>query len=343
MRVGIDVSQIIDGTGVSHYTLSLFNNLDKKVMIPFAFTLTQSDKIKTSIPSTKIIPIGRRHTNLLWNKLHLNIDLLIRNVDLLHTSDWTEPKTKVVKVTTIHDLTPFLFPNLTPPEIVKVHTQKMYWAVLECSKFLCVSKSTANDLMRIFNIPSKKIEIIYESASENLINLTPVKRQEKEYILAMGSKQPRKNIERLIKSYKKYKYQYKLPDKLVITGENNLSTDDQNIEFTGYVSDQELANLMYNSSVFVYPSLYEGFGQPILEAFHFKTPVVTSNTSSLPEAAGDAAILIDPLSEESIAKGIKSALVDRENLIKAGQKQLKNFSWEKAGSATMEVYKSLCS
>lgn len=342
MKIGLDVSQIVDGSGVSHYTVSLFNNLEKEIITPFAFTLKQSKKIKDLIPSTKIIPIGRKHTHLLWNKLHLNADPLIGKVDVLHTSDWTEPRSKAVKITTIHDLTPFLYPEYTSPEIVEVHTKKMFWALKECTKFICVSKATASDLMKKFSVSSKKIEIIYEAGSENLINITPVKTDQGNYVLAMGSRQPRKNINRLINAYKKFKIEYKLPEKLIITGESDINVNEEDVTFTGYVTDSELANLMFNSSVFVYPSIYEGFGQPVLEAFHFKTPVVTSNTSSLPEVAGDAAILIDPFSEESIARGISEALKNRSELVNLGTKQLKKFSWKNTGSATMSIYKSLC-
>lgn len=340
MKVAFDLSQIVDGTGVSNYTIDLVSHLPKEIISGFAFSLTKGNLIHSYFPDTKIIPIGRKHTDLFWNRMHLKIDPLIGKFDILHTSDWVEPNSSRPKVTTVHDLSPIIFPELTSPEIVKVHTRKLNLVSKESSKIICVSNSTAMDLMKIYKIPESKIEVVYQGLSTKmLLNPNPVKYNN--YILAMGSKQPRKNIAKLISSFKKYKSEFSLPEKLIITGESDIISNDPDIIVTGYVSDQELADLFASSSVFVYPSLYEGFGQPLLTAFHFKTPVVSGKNSSIPEVVGDAGILVDVTSELEIAQGIKDALLESKSLVKKGTSQLKKFTWTSAAENTLKIYNSL--
>lgn len=342
MQVGIDVSQVIYGTGVSDYTLSLLGSLPPETMVPVGFSLRRASEIKALLPAAATYPLPPRLLDILWNHLHLlPAETFFGSVDVLHASDWTQPPAHCPVVTTIHDLAPFLYPRLTDPAIISVHKAKMAWAVKECSCFICVSQNTARDLQKIFNIPGSKITVIYEALPAKSL-LTPGQSPYHDYLLAMGSRQKRKNIPRLVSAYLRYKSQLHLPEKLVITGENILSSSDPSVIFTGFVSDQELVNLMASARAFIYPSLYEGFGQPVLEGFYHRVPVVAGNTSSLPEVAGNAAVLVDPASEEAIAAGIALALKDRSRLVAAGLKQLAKFSWDQAAAATLAAYKSLC-
>lgn len=340
MKVAIDLSQIVDGTGVSNYTIDMVNHLPKEIIKGFAFSMTKASLIHGYFPEARVLPIGRKHTDLLWNRLHLNIDPFIGDFDILHTSDWIEPKSSKPKVTTVHDLSPVLFPELTSPEIVEVHKRKLLLVSKESAKIICVSNNTAQDLMNLYKIPESKIEVVYQGMSTKmLLKPNPVKFSN--YILAMGSRQPRKNISKLISSYKKFKSSHSLPGKLIITGETTLVSDDPDIIITGYISDQELVDLFASSSVFVYPSLYEGFGQPILSAFHFETPVVAGNNSSISEVVGNAGVLVDVGSELEIAEGIKEAIKHSKSLINKGLIQLKKFNWESSAEQTIKIYNSL--
>lgn len=326
MKIGFDVSPIIYGTGVSNYIHDLVNHLPEQNLVLFGSSFRRQSDIQNIFPRCKTFPFPPTFLDLLWNRLHvLPVESLIGQIDIFHSSDWVQPPSKAKKVTTVHDLSPFLYPQELDPKIVAVHARRMYWVVKECDAIICVSQNTAQDMRRLFPETSSRLVIIPEALPSHLL-LKSEKLNLGKYVVTIGARQPRKNIARLKEACKL------LGQKLIIIGEGG---------DLGHVSDQELVNYLSNASVFVYPSIYEGFGLPILEAFHFKVPVACSNTSSLPEVAGEAAAYFDPLSEKSIAEGIVQASQDRAKLIVAGTRQLSKFSWEKTVQKTMEVYKSL--
>ena len=170
-----------------------------------------------------------------------------------------------------------------------------------------------------------------------------------DYLLYVGTLQPRKNLVRAIEAFGLLKRDSTL--KFVIAGKKGWLYDEifekvkeLNLEneviFTGYVPDEDLPELYKNAKAFIFVSLYEGFGLPVLEAMSYGIPVLTSNTSSLPEVAGDAALLVDPENTEEIAKGMERLLTDeklRQQLISKGKEQIKKFSWEKAAKETLQV------
>ena len=171
----------------------------------------------------------------------------------------------------------------------------------------------------------------------------------KNYILALGSLEPRKNIERLLKAWTNIQQQLPNDIWLVLAGAKGKETIFRKVSFeglpprvhlTGYVDDQYLPSLLAGASLFVYPSLYEGFGLPPLEAMACGTPVLTSNTTSLPEVTGDAALLVNPHDTKAIANGIQLIVEDstlRKHLISKGLERAKLFSWEKAAEKTWQV------
>ncbi|MEK7101475.1 MAG: glycosyltransferase family 1 protein [Patescibacteria group bacterium] len=323
MKVGIDISSIIYGTGVSNYTQELVNHLEPLL----------GKDLKTFRFSRYPLAI----MEFLWNRLHiLNAETFTGNIDVYHSSDWIQAPSKAKKVTTIHDLSPFLYPSEVDPKIVDVHTAKMKWSVKECDAFICVSQNTASDLRRLFNIHPDKIHVIFE-AMPTRHKLIPQITKYTNCIMAVGARQARKNIDRLIKACQM------LNQKLIIVGEkpSNSQITNNQVIYTGYISDQDFVNYMAGASAFIYPSIYEGFGMPILEAFYHKVPVACSNTSSFPEVAGSAAVYFDPYNEEHIAKAISEAIKNKEKLVELGTRQLSKFSWEKCAKETLEVYKSL--
>ncbi len=220
------------------------------------------------------------------------------------------------------------------------------FAVRRAKKVIAVSQSTKSDLMRLLRVPGRKVEVVYEAAAKR----TPPKKYsvERPYILFVGMLEPRKNIPRLLEAFAR------LPDAydLIIVGKKGWKFDQVfathnrlslrgRVHFEGYASDTRLAQLYANASVFVYPSLYEGFGLPVLEAMQAGCPVITSNISSLPEVAGDAAILVDPYSVKSITDALYTVLSNKSlqrDLIIKGKKQAKKFSWKKAAKETLEVF-----
>lgn len=334
MKIGFDVSQSIYGTGVSDYTIELARHLP---VLQFGYSLRRQSELKQLFPNARISPFPPTAMHYLWNKLHiLSVENLTGPIDIYHSSDWAQAPSKSKKVTTIHDLAPFLYPSETSAQIVAVHTARMRWVAKECDKIICVSQNTANDMINLFPQTQSRLVVIPEALpSRFLLNPEPLNLGS--YILAIGARQPRKNIPRLISAFIKYRPS----QKLIIVGEHNSISSDPSVIFTGYISDQKLVNYLANAKCFVHPSLYEGFGLPILGAFHHNVPVACSNTSSLPEVAGDAAAFFDPLDEESIANSVANAIKNRKKLVDLGSQQLKKFSWPKAAEETMKVYNSL--
>lgn len=345
MKIAIDITQIIYGTGVSMYTRELVTHLlkiDKKnSYLLFGGSLRRSEELKKY--TENVLPFSPTIADFIWNKLHIfGIERFIGPIDVLHTSDWSEPPSKAFKVTTVHDLAPINFPQETPRKVVDVHKRKLYWVIKEVDRIIVPTFATKADLIK-FGADEKKIRVIYEGvgnifkkAAKAEIEATKKKYEiHDDYIMSVGVGE-RKNTKKIIEGYQKSKKDFKL---VIIGGNRPLNTDARGIIRTGYVSDNDLVNLYSGARALVYPSLSEGFGLPILQAFACECPVVTSDLGSMKEIAGKAAVLVDPYDVNSIAQGINKAVDSPKTLSKLGLKHVKNFSWEKCARETLEVYK----
>lgn len=349
-KVAIDISQVVYGTGVSIYTKNLLENLlkiDKENQyILFAGTLRRKREILNLFPTSRVFPFPPKLADFVWNKLHVfNVENFVGKVDVFHSSDWTQPPSRAFKVTTIHDLIPLKFPKMLHKQIVEAHKYRLSWVEREVDRIIVPSTSTKNDLLEL-GIDSKRIRVIYEAASVKIAKKEEVERVRRkfringDYLLAVASAFY-KNTENVIKAFDLASAGKNL--KLVIIGRqsNTQIKQRRRLRLTGFVNGDEYAALMTGAKAFVFPSLYEGFGITILDAFSCKTPVVTSNTSSMPEIAGDAAVLVDPYDIHSIADGIEKVLRGRKGLIDKGLKRVKEFSWKKAAEETLKVYKEV--
>lgn len=356
MKIAIDLSSIIYDTGVSHYQENLVKNLlridNQNEYILYGGSFRQIKNLGsriadliTGLPNAvaKVFPIPPRLADIIWNKLHiLPIEKLIGQVDLIHTSDWTEPPSSIKKVTTIHDLVPLFLPKFTPKIIVETHKARLAWVTKESEKIIVPSLSTANDLISL-GVNENKVKVIYESPNHNKATNKEVDRVRMkygihdDYIISIGAN-PRKNIPRSIEAFHLSKSGKNL--KYMIVGNNisGITSDHKGVRFLGHVPEKDMSGLITGAKIEVFVSLYEGFGIPILDAFNCEVPVVTSNISSMPEAAGGAAILVDPYNVNSIADGIEEALKKPKTLIDKGLKRVKDFSWEKTAKETLNVY-----
>jgi len=339
MKVAIDISQIVYGTGVSVYTRELITQLSKTdglKLVLFAGTLRRRSEFKKY--KAKIFPISPSIADLIWNRLHiLPIEKLIGNVDVVHTSDWSEPPSKLPKVTTVHDLAPVFYKEETDALVASVHKRRLEWVKKESDAIVVPSKSTKEDLVNL-GFEDKKIHVIYEALSSNFKISKSKPIINGKYILSVGTAK-RKNISKIAKAYKKVKAKLDL-DKYVVVGQKP-ENPIEGVEYIGKVSDSDIQNLYTHAECLVYASKYEGFGLPILEAFASRLPVVTSNKSSMPEVAGNAAVLVDPKKIDDISNGIVEAIRNKKLLVKLGVKRLKKFSWEKNAEQTAKIYKSL--
>jgi len=368
MKIAIDVSQIVYGTGVSVYTRNLVEELIKlnkatgeNEYVLFGGSFRQIKnlklKIKQSLPlhgknfqgsyTSGIFPLPPMALDMLWNRLHwLPIESFVGRVDVYHSSDWAQAPSKAFKVTTIHDFAPFKFERETHPRIVAVHKRRLRWVRQEVDKIIVPSRATKNDAVR-YGFDEKKLVVIAEAAGEEFYRrdkkeVSRVKSKlgiEGEYVLFVGTA-ARKNLKRALLAFKKLRQKNK---KLVVVGDASHNIDDEKAFFVGRVSDDELAALYSGAALLLYPSLYEGFGLTILEAFSCGCPVVCSNVSSLPEVAGEAAVLVDPSSIDAIAKGIRKALEGRDSLIKKGHARARLFSWQTTARETLKVYEEALS
>lgn len=379
MIIGIDVSSIPYGTGVSNYTLNLVNSLikiDKKNTYKFFFSslrlpLPKEIESLKNIPNIKIYHFKFPPTflEILWNRIHIcPIEWFIGKCDIFHTSDWTQPPViKAKTITTVHDLTPFTNPEWHRQKVISAHKNKMFWAVKKCFLFICVSENTKKDLLNLFpKIDPKKITVIFEAAENKYDkflklskNIQEKKKQniKKQYglnnfILAQGTREPRKNLNRLIEAFNVFKQ--KNPNnktELAIAGKYGWGEDIKHlktpfIKVLGFIPEKDMVSLHASALCLVYPSLYEGFGLPLVKSMKVGVPIITSDISSMPEIVESAAILVDPLSIDSIEKAIEKIIKVsslRKKLSEKGIAQAKKFSWIKTAKYTLEIYERLSS
>jgi len=344
MKVGIDVSPVIYGTGVSDYTLELVRYLPRHILVPVGFSLRRRHEFARILPGTTTYPIPPTALHFLWNKLHVyNFENFAPgNIDIYHSSDWAQAPDSNPKITTVHDLAPLVYPSETDSGVVAAHRARLGWVARECDRIICVSSSTQADLHRLYPATKNRTIVIPEALPSRFL-LRPRPRDTQPFLLAIGARQPRKNILRLISAFTKFQAKYCLPPKLVIVGESVHSGEiHPGIHFTGYLSNQELVDRLAGAAALVYPSLYEGFGLPILGAWHHRIPVACSDIPAFRETADRAAIYFNPLDEEAIASGVAQAVKSRTKLVKLGASQLGKYSWDHTAATTLQVYTSVC-
>lgn len=371
MKIGIDVTQVIYGTGVSSYTKNLCQNLlkidDKNEYILFGGALRGYPKLKEFARefghypnvSFKFVPIPNTILEFLQNRLRLlPIEKFIGNIDIFHSSDWTQPKIKsgnTKKITTVHDMVPYLFEKSVHPKIVSAYRRRLNLVKKEIDLILADSYTTKVDLVKFLQIPQDKIKVVYLAPGKNFKNESEEKikvalekyKIKKPYILSVATQEPRKNIQKLLDAFEQI--QKRIPDlQLVLTGKYGWGPglrSAENVVWTGYVPDEDLVALYSGCRVFVYPSLYEGFGLPVIEAMACGAPVVTSNNSSMAEIAKNAAILIDPRSHTQLTRAIEMVLdLNLENyqkMVQASLKRAGEYTWEKTARQTLDAYNML--
>lgn len=357
MRIAIDVSQIVYGTGVSVYTRELTKALlkfdRKNEYLLYAGSLRMRRYVSEFYNSLEgnftgvVYPIPPTLSDLLWNKLRFfKINKLIGKIDVLHSSDWTQPPTDAKKITTIHDLSPMKFPEETPKRIRDVHMRKLDLVRQEVDRIIVPSRATKEDLVNDLGFSENKIDVIPEAPAKEYrpqerkkVDQVKTKyRIHDKYILVVGTGE-RKNISRVLAVFDQVRH---LEDyQLVVVGNLNSQHGVRGVLSLGRVPGFFMPALYAGAEMLFYPSLYEGFGLPILEAMACGTPVVTSNVSSMPEVAGQAAILVDPLDENDMANGIKRLVEKKQLYIERGKKRAAKFTWENAARQTLDVYSSL--
>ncbi len=306
-----------------------------------------------------------RLSALLAHFARLSQDRLFPGVDIFHATDHLLPRFfRIKSVFTLHDLI-FLFHPETHKPLNRWFLALMMPRFLRAADaIIAVSECTKRDAVRHYGIPEEKITVIYEGVSPRFRPADPetVRAVRAKYglperfILYVGTIEPRKNLTALLEAYAALlSRNTRYAARLVIVGKKGWLYEgffrrlrelglEERVHFTGYVPDEDLPALYSAATLFVFPSLYEGFGLPVLEAMACGTPVVCSGTSSLPEVAGDAALLVDPTDIPALAAAMERALTDealRASLRARGLERARRFTWEEAARQTITIYRSV--
>lgn len=373
MRVAIDARVVSSGrSGIGEYTYQLLRHfpvIDKELeyfLFLKSFSIEEK-RIKELFSGFNIEKVsshdGGKFLNFIKTHGELPVRLLFLKPDIFHSPGPIAPLIKTCRtVLTIHDLS-----------FLKVHGifdkfQNTYYKTFvpyiarKVDKIITVSNNAARDIVELLHIPEEKVRVIYNGVDERFSSERSSEKEHvlkkrfglNDYILFLGVLEPRKNVSCLIRAYSALSSDLS-HYKLVIAGGHGWLYEDiyslvkerslQNrVIFTGRVSDEDLPDLYRGASLFVYPSLMEGFGIPPLEAMACGIPVIASNTSSFPEVLSDAALLINPLNEEEITSAMTDILTDKnlcKTMIDKGLKRASLFSWKESARRTLELYREL--
>jgi glycosyltransferase involved in cell wall biosynthesis len=367
MRVAIDARKLHD-YGIGTYVRNLVGEL-AKLDGPHDYSLIcrQDDANYVRSLGPRFQPIVERAGNYsLLEQLSVPFALKSANIDLFHAPHYVmSPLTRCPTVVTIHDCIHLRFPQYLPNRRAHLYARVMMtMAAKRAKKILTVSHASKEDIQRYLKVPASKIEVVYNALDERFAAAPPedkVARVRERYqlrspfMLYAGNIKPHKNVDRLIEAFAILRRQRSDDLKLLIIGDELSKYPNlrrlvhrhqlhQHVRFLGFVSDALLGVLYRIATAFVFPSLYEGFGLPPLEAMASGTPVITSNVSSLPEVVGDAALLIDPMDSGALADAMRRVLEDpalRADLIRRGCDRVKSFSWARSVARTLEVYEEV--
>ncbi|MCX7996722.1 MAG: glycosyltransferase family 4 protein [Patescibacteria group bacterium] len=357
MTIGIDISQIVyTGTGVARFTDGLVREILRDGrghhwhFVYYAFRRQPDPALIGAIRSAgygvTAIPLPPTIMEIAWNRLRIPaVTALVPGLDWFLTSDWTEPPAACRKATIVHDLVFKRYPETVNTKIRAVMKRRLALVAHESDIIFCDSETTRTDLHKHYTITPEKTIVNFPGLTPlpepkqsleavlKAYNLTPP------YYLAVGKREPRKNLERLVAAYEKLDPVNGPPGsrstQLVIAGDNGWGKEQVNlppdIHFLGFVPDEDLTALYRGSLGLVFPSLYEGFGYPAVEAMSLGVPVALSDTSSLAEIGANIALKFDPYSVDAIADALRQLQdpIIRKRLATAGPKRAAEFSWQR--------------
>ena len=364
VRIGIDARKLHD-FGIGTYIRNLLRHLARlDQRTEFVLFCHRADVDALSVLGPNFRPVVEESGNYsIAEQLRIPLALRREKVTLFHAPHYVlPPLVTCPSVVTIHDCIHLMFPQYLPNALALTYARvQIALAAKRATRVITVSESSKRDILRYVDISPDKIDVIYNSYDERFAappDESAITRIRERYqlhdpfVLYAGNVKPHKNIERLIEAFYLVRRQGLDHLRLVLIGDDisryaalrravHRHQLHRCVRFLGYMPEEALVAMYRLASVFVFPSLYEGFGLPPLEAMASGTPVVTSNVSSLPEVAGDAALLVNPYDPHDIAEAIRKIVTDeplarelrRRGLARAGQ-----FSWESAARKVRDIY-----
>jgi glycosyltransferase involved in cell wall biosynthesis len=376
MKIGIDARALRNRRGIGNVVFQLLQGLSK---IPYDCSfviyvddfksielIPQDSRFSVRVLRPKIYPI--------WEQVTLPFHVIQDKLDILHCTGNSAPfflPRSVKLVLSIMDVI-FMFPASQLPKspswYQRIGREYLKFIVPFVAKraaaITTISSASCNDILKYIDVPADHINVIWLAANNpcgiiaDVDKLSAMRRNfllNGPYVLALGALDPRKNTETILISFEKFKQQFSGKMKLAVVGlpakgiqrfrrlAENLGISND-VVFAGFVSEGDLVALYNGAELLIYPSLYEGFGLPVLEAMISGTPVITSPCGSIPEIAGDAALMVDPHDSDAIANAINEVLTDKvlcDSLVEKGKQRAGLFSWQLAAEKTFAVYQAV--
>ena len=374
MRLVIDYTPAVyQGAGIGRHTRELVSAL-APLAGDAATTLLVFGRSDAPLPqppagmSYRVVPVPNRWLTIGWHRarLPLPVEVFAGAHDLYHASDFVLPPVRKARtLLTVHDLSFLTVPQCADASLRSYLAGVVPRSVARADHILADSQATRDDLIRLLHTPADKVTVVTPgvdarfSPVDDPAELRRVRQRynigDRPFVLGVGTLEPRKNWPALIRAWTMLRQTTSLPHRLVVAGGKGWLTEEifaavadsplsEDIVLAGFVADADLPALYSTADVFAFPSLYEGFGIPVLEALACGTPVVCANNSSLPEAAGDAALLVDAHDERRLAATLQQLIEDlplRKTLRGRGLQHAQRFTWQRSADILWQTYQQV--
>jgi glycosyltransferase involved in cell wall biosynthesis len=360
-------------TGVGYYTLNLFSTFASEHP-EFALRAFVSSarpnldpllELQKRCASFKSAPWPTRLKNRMWTKLEWPpLEWFTGKTDIVHGAfHLLPPSRRSPRLVTIFDLSNLRYPELHQEDSFHIHAPLLHHAVKRADSIIAISQSCKNDIVELLGVAPERVDVVYggidvsefakKADAEYLNSLRKRFGVRGEYFIHLGTLEPRKNLPRLIKAYASLKNSDRSRPQLVLAGQAGWMFEEifetierlnlgKDVIHTGYLSREDALSLLSGASACVYPSLYEGFGLPVLEAMAAGVPILTSNVSSMPEVAGNTGILVNPTDIDEIASGLTELIERPEDAARraeAARSRAGQFTWSKSAATLAAIYR----
>jgi glycosyltransferase involved in cell wall biosynthesis len=352
LRIAFDVSPLSHPrTGVGNYIRGSLVGLAEAgadELVAFAPTSGRGrravDAALAGVDVERRLPVvpAAHAMRIAWSRLaRPSAERIVGPFDVLHFSDWMyPPQRNGIRSTMVHDLVPLRFPEWVHPRTRRMHGAKYRHAARTCDVVIVNSRFTGGDVADVLGVAPERIHVAYPGVDERFTPDGDRHGLGRPYILTVATLEPRKNLTTLVDAHRRLRVDLALAVVGAAGWGEQPLLDSDGIVRLGYTPQELLPSLYRGATVVVYPSLYEGFGMPVVEAMACGVPVVASSHASLDEACGDAAVRADPLDPDALADGIRRAIERREELVSRGLQHARAFTWLANGRAHLAAWKA---